>query len=415
MDLHTRDTMWGHTLTNPPTYEQLTENLECDVLIIGGGMGGALCAHEFAKRGLRTVVAEKRQVGRGSSIANTGLLQYTNDKTLTACINTFGEHNGVLFYRLCRDAMEYLLHTAPQLPLDAQLIPRSSLYFASDESDVETVIEEYETLSKHGFAAEFWDEEKIAEHFSFRRPAGIYTHGDAEVNPYRLVHALMMDAHQNGVRVFEEAEITHQEYGTNEVVSYIGDYRIRSKKVVYSTGYETQEKKKERGAFLMNTYAIATNPVSSWDGWYKQSMIWETARPYLYIRTTADNRIIAGGLDEPLTDIEDMEVRRINQAQRLLESVQELFPDIGPLSIESAWAAPFGSSRDGLPYMGKHPDYPHCYFVEGYGGNGTVYSTIAAMLLADELSGVTRPELELFSLTRTSKPSPAVTPDVPAS
>lgn len=414
MKLHTRDTMWGHTLPEPPVYTELTQNLECDVLVIGGGMGGALCAHEFAKRGLQTIVVEKNKVGQGSSVANTGLLQYTNDKTLTACINTFGEHNGVLFYTLCRDAMRYLMETVPNLPLDAQFVPRSSLYFASSEEDIKGLQEEYDNLVRHGFAAEYWDEDKIAAHFSFSKPAGIYTHGDAEVNPYRMVHALMLDAQKNGAQIYENAAITHQEFENGEVINYVGDHTIRARKVVFSTGYETQEHKKERGAFLMNTYAIATEPVNRWDGWHEQSMIWETARPYLYIRTTVDNRIIAGGLDEPLTDIEDMEVRRINQAQVLLARLEELFPHLGPLSIQSAWAAPFGSSRDGLPYMGAHPDYPNCYFVEGYGGNGTVYSTIAAQLLADELTGTPRPELELFRLDRTAKPSPSTVPDVPS-
>ncbi|WP_322923061.1 FAD-dependent oxidoreductase [Paenibacillus campi] len=412
MKLHTRDTMWGHTMPRTPVYEQLKDDLECDVLVIGGGMGGALCAREFAKRGLRTIVAEKRKVGQGSSIANTGLLQYTNDKTLTACINTFGEDNGVLFYRLCRDAMEYLLHTAPQLPIPVQMIPRSSLYFASSPEDVPGLQEEYENLKRHGFAADYWDEAQIAKHFSFSKAGGIYTHGDAEVNPYRLVHGLMMDACRHGARVFEDAAVTGQTFTEQGVIHYVGEHKIRAQKVVFSTGYETQEIKKDRGAFMMSTYAIATTPISNWDGWHNRSMLWETARPYLYIRTTADNRIIAGGLDEPLTSIENMEVRKINQAQRLLAAVEQLFPRLGSLSIDSAWAAPFGSSRDGLPYMGAHPDYPQCYFVEGYGGNGTVYSAIAAMLLADELTGITRPELELFSLTRSAKPSPANAPEI---
>ncbi|WP_046225446.1 NAD(P)/FAD-dependent oxidoreductase [Paenibacillus dauci] len=412
MDLHTGNTMWGHTLTNPPRYEQLQENLECDVLVIGGGMGGALCAREFARRGLKTVVVDKRYIGQGSSIANTGLLQYTNDKTLTACIHTFGEKNGVLFYDLCRQAMEYLLHTAPTLPMDAQLIPRSSLYFASSEQDVEGLREEYHNLKRHGFDAEYWVEDRIAEHFSFRKPAGLYTHGDAEVNPYRLVHALMMDAVNHGAHIFEQTTITNQEFTEDGVICHAGDLSIRARRVVFSTGYETQEEKKERGAFLMNTYAIATTPVQNLTGWHEKSMLWETARPYLYMRTTVDNRIIVGGLDEPVTTVEDRDTRLVHQANQLLESVRELFPNMGPLSIDSAWAASFGSSRDGLPYMGPHPEYPNCYFVEGYGGNGTVYSTIAAMLLADELVGIHRPELELFSLTRTSKPSPSVSPDI---
>lgn len=68
--------------------------------------------------------------------------------------------------------------------------------------------------------------------------------------------------------------------------------------------------------------------------------------------------------------------------------------------------AVFGNTHDGLPFIGPHPEYPHSYFLEGYGGNGTVYSMFAASILADAVTGVENGDMELFSLTRTSKPSP---------
>ncbi|MNV82668.1 hypothetical protein D3C71_1764180 [compost metagenome] len=66
----------------------------------------------------------------------------------------------------------------------------------------------------------------------------------------------------------------------------------------------------------------------------------------------------------------------------------------------------FGTTHDGLPLIGPHPLFPRCFFVEGYGGNGTVYSMLAARVLEDELAGRSTQGLELFSLTRTAKPSP---------
>lgn len=171
-------------------------------------------------------------------------------------------------------------------------------------------------------------------------------------------------------------------------------------------GYETQEMKKDRGAELINTYAIKTRPLAKLPKWHEQSLIWETARPYLYFRTTPDGCIIAGGKDEQLTDPERREVRVLSQCRQLLEEVAALFPEAKGVETEYAWGALFGTTRDGLPLIGPHPDYPHSYFIEGYGGNGTVYSLIAAELLADTLAGRHRPELELFSLTRSSKPVP---------
>ncbi len=201
------------------------------------------------------------------------------------------------------------------------------------------------------------------------------------------------------------------EFGENEVVCHTSDGTIRAKKVIFATGYETQEIKKDRGAILESSYAIVTNPVGNSSLWHEQCLIWETARPYLYIRSTREGRIIIGGLDEPVLNSNQREIRLLHQQKKLLQALEEHFPDV-PFQIDYAWAAVFGSSHDGLPYIGPHPRFPNCYFLEGYGGNGTVTSMIAAQLLADELTGTHRPEMELFSLTRTASPSPDTTKPV---
>ncbi|CAM4469452.1 NAD(P)/FAD-dependent oxidoreductase [Paenibacillus typhae] len=407
MKLNSGKLPWESTFTDRPAYPSLEEDLSCDCLIVGGGMGGAMMAYRLSLSGASAVLIDKREIAGGSSHANTGLLQIANDKSLTACINTFGEANGVLFYKLCKEAVDKILDLPGKLDIDAHIIPRSSLLYASTPEDIPLLRQEHETLTTHGFHSEFWDADKVREHYSFSKPAALYSKGDAETNPFRTVHSLINKAHSGGVRVYEHTRAIHYEYHADGVTCYTDRGRIFAKKVIFSMGYETQEMKKDRGAELINTYAIKTRPLPKLPKWHEQSLLWETARPYLYFRTTPDGCIIAGGKDEQLTDPERREVRVLSQCRQLLEEVEALFPEVKGVEAEYCWGAVFGSTKDGLPYMGPHPEYPHCYFIEGYGGNGTVYSMIAADLLADTLAGRTRPELELFSLTRSAKPSPA--------
>lgn len=408
MELNSGQTPWGHTLQSPPTYPALEGTVYCDCLIIGAGMGGAMASYRLSLSGADVVVIDKRRVGGGSSHANTGLLQISNDKTLTSCMNTFGKKNGLLFYQLCQSAVGEILDLQSKLDIDPQIIPRSSLLFASTPEDVPTLREEYENLVANGFDSEFWEEDKISSVYSFSKPAALYSKGDAETNPYRTVHSLIAKASSNGTRVYEHTEGKRYEFNDNGVICHTEKGRIFAKNIIFAMGYETQEIKKDQGAELINTYAVMTKPLKELPKWHERSLIWETARPYLYYRTTPEGRIIAGGRDEPLTDPHRRDVRVLSQGQRLLEEIKALFPEIrDTVELEFSWGAIFGSTRDGLPYIGPHPKFPHCYFIEGYGGNGTVYSMIAAELLADTIAGTQRPELELFSLTRTSKPSPA--------
>ncbi|MNO52137.1 Gamma-glutamylputrescine oxidoreductase [compost metagenome] len=397
---------WERTLPHFPVYPVLDGDITCDCLIVGGGMGGALTAYRLSSSGANTVLIDKHAVGNGSTFANTGLLKVANDKSLTSCMNTFGEDKGLLFYKLCRDAIGDILKLPGKLDIDPHIIPRGSLLYASFPEDAAALRLEHEHLAAHGFDTEFWEEDRIKAHYSFSKPAAIYSKNDAETNPFRMLHSLLHKAYLNGVRVYEHTKASHFEFGPEGVTCYTETGRIFANHVIFALGYETQEMKKDRGAKLIHTYAIMTRPLKNFPKWHEQSLIWETARPYLYFRTTNDGRIIAGGKDEWLKDPQQCETRVRSQGQRLLEELEALFPEIKGVSAEFSWGGVFGSSHDGLPFIGPHPEYPHCYFIEGYGGNGTVYSMIAAELLCDTLAGITRPELELFSLTRTSKPSP---------
>ncbi|WP_145146722.1 FAD-binding oxidoreductase [Paenibacillus xylanexedens] len=405
MDLVYGTPFWPSTFNSTFNYPALREDISCDCLIIGGGMGGALTSKLLSEKGVNTVVIDKRDIAQGSSSANTGLLQYTNDKTLTSCIHTFGEAKGVRFYELCREAMKQLTQIAGTLDTDPWFIPRTSLCFASSEDDVSLLEEEYQTLKHYGFEAELWNADKIKTHFPFSKPSALYTLGDAEVNPYRFVHALFESANKLGARIYGQTEMIHCEYDEDGVVCHTSNGKIRASKVIFAAGYETQDIKKDRGAYLKTTYAIATKPLHDLKEWFEHSMIWETARPYLYMRTTPDGRIIAGGLDEEIPREDQREIRAKHRGDTLLEEVRSYFPLDG-LAVDYAWGAVFGNTNDGLPLIGTHPDYPHSYFVEGYGGNGTVYSMIAASLITDAITGKQNPDMDLFSLTRTSKPSP---------
>lgn len=348
MDLVYGTPFWPSTFNSTFNYSALQEDISCDCLIIGGGMGGALTSKLLTEQGVNTVVIDKRDIANGSSSANTGLLQYTNDKTLTSCIHTFGEATGVRFYELCREAMKQLAQIADSLDTDPWFIPRTSLCFASSEDDVALLEEEYQTLKRYGFEAELWDADKISQHFPFSKPAALYTMGDAEVNPYRFVHALFESANKRGARIYGQTEMIHCEYDEDGVVCHTANGKIRAKKVIFAAGYETQDIKKDRGAYLKTTYAIATKPLSDLSEWFEHSMIWETARPYLYMRTTPDGRIIAGGLDEETPREDQREIRSKHRGDTLLEEVRSYFP-LDDLEVDYAWGAVFGNTNDGLP------------------------------------------------------------------
>lgn len=94
------------------------------------------------------------------------------------------------------------------LDIDPYFIPRSSLYYASKSEDVSFLQEEYNTLQNYGFA-EYFTESDIKKRYPFIKQAALYTHGDAEVNPYLLAHSLLHKANQMGANIYEHTEAIH--------------------------------------------------------------------------------------------------------------------------------------------------------------------------------------------------------------
>ncbi|WP_347552749.1 FAD-binding oxidoreductase [Pseudalkalibacillus hwajinpoensis] len=246
-----------------------------------------------------------------------------------------------------------------------------------------------------GFQANYFDKAMIENRYSFTAPCGIHTKSEAEMNPYRFTQALAKNASQLGVDIYENTEILSHRF-TKEGLFFETDRgEIKANQVVYATVYRTQEFAKIKGALIERTFTIATEPIDTFPGWHNRSLIWETDRPYYYLRTTADNRILIGGMDSNVNKKDELKTK----GPKLLNKLHDMFPGIRT-SIAYEWSAVFGSTKDGLPYIGKHPKYKGVYFMLVYGRNSTVYSMLGAELLKDLILYGYHPPMNITRLDR---------------
>ena len=132
---------------------------------------------------------------------------------------------------------------------------------------------------------------------------------------------------------------------------------------------------------------------------YERPVIWETARPYLYVRTTPDSRIIVGGEDVAFVDEEKRDRLLPSKTKKLEKKICKMFPNIG-WKLAAAWTGTFGESVDGLLYIGPHKDFPGAQFALGYGGNGITFASIAMGIIPDLILGVKNRDAHLFRFGR---------------
>ncbi|WP_088067937.1 NAD(P)/FAD-dependent oxidoreductase [Gottfriedia luciferensis] len=366
-------------------FKPLDEDEDCDYVIVGSGESGCLCAYFLSQTGAKVILLDKRNIAQGSTSANTGLLQYSNDKSLNSFINSYGKEKAVRHYQLCVEAIKGLEEMSKTIDIDPDFIKRKSLYFASDQDGKEKLELEFKVLKENGFNVERFTQSQIKEKFNFTKELALYTGADAEVNPYKCAHGLLLYAMKRGLKIYTESEVTSIIGVENGVQLFTKNKRnIRARKVIFAGGYESLEVKSEKNATLTSTFAITTQPIiEDYHAWYENCLIWETARPYLYLRTTVDRRIIVGGLDEPTIIPEKRESLLFHKKEQLITKLVDLFPQYNKAKAEFYWTGAFGGTHSGLPMIRQYNEYPNCYFLMAYGGNGTVYSYILAKILKD--------------------------------
>ena len=111
-------------------------------------------------------------------------------------------------------------------------------------------------------------------------------------------------------------------------------------------------------------------------------MFWNTDDPYVYIRSTLGNRILAGGRDEPFSNEKTREDLLDKKASALQDDLATLIPGL-TFKTEFAWSGTFGKTKDSLPYIGYYRKTPRVLYALGFGGNGITFSQVAANINRD--------------------------------
>ncbi len=96
-------------------YPKLEKDVRTDVVIIGGGISGALVAHYLTQKNIPCVIVDARSIGLGSTSASTSLLQYEIDTPLYRLTELIGKDAASRSYWLCKEAIDILIELADEI------------------------------------------------------------------------------------------------------------------------------------------------------------------------------------------------------------------------------------------------------------------------------------------------------------
>lgn len=400
MELRSPESFWLLKNGILYSYPSLQENIECDIAVIGSGITGALISHTLHNAGYSTVVIDKRDVATGSSAATTSMLQYEIDVPMVKLAQLIGEEGATACYRAGIHSIDTLESIVKKERIDAGFKRKKSLQVAHSEKAVADLEKEYEYRKKQGFHVEWLTSEEIKERYHMESHPGILSEEGASIDAFKAAHELIRRNHEKGMQVYDHTSIKKFSY-ENDGVKIVTEegFTVLCKKIVFCTGFETLKMFRKKYADIITTFACVSEEDFNLYPVLKDVLLWDTADPYIYMRTTDDKRLLVGGEDIPYKYNGISEKIKSKKIANLKRKIKDLFPTLR-FTEDYQWAGAFGVTKDGLPYIGEHPDFPNAIFVLGLGGNGITFSVQGMDLVLKILAGETDPLLHYYRFDR---------------
>ncbi|MDD3347827.1 FAD-dependent oxidoreductase [Oscillibacter sp.] len=357
--------LWTAGLT-PPSFPSLSGNFQTDVLIIGGGMAGVLCAKKLQDAGVDTVLVEGKTIGHGITKGTTAVLTAQHDTLYQDMLQSSGSEKAGLYLRANLHAVQQFRHLSREIDCDFEEKP-SIMYSLNDRAKMER---EAKVLATLGFQADFLTETPMP----FPVAGAVRYPGMAQFHPLKFLYGI-----SRGLPIFENTFVDK----LDETTALTKNGSIRAKKIIVATHYPFLN---SHGLYFMKLYQKRSHVIAFENAPDLGCTIEDVGENGFYLRNYNDLLLIGGG------------DHRTGKQGGSFRAVREFAARNFPKAREKyVWANQDCVSLDGIPYIGPYsPGLENVYVASGFNLWGMTTSMIASDILTDAVLGRKNPYAEAF-------------------
>ena len=363
------NSLWSRT-ADIAERKALDTDCRTDVLIVGGGIAGILCAYKMECAGIPYILAEAETVCSGITRNTTAKITCQHGLIYSRLIKKYGTEKARMYLEANQAALKEYRMLCKNTDCDFEE-KDSYVYSVSDRKAIEKEVKSIEQL---GFAADFTKETSLP----FDIAGAVRFPKQAQFNPLKLLSSI-----SEGLNIYEHTKIC--EFQDNKVVTDQGT--IRAKKIIIATHFPIINK--HGGYFLKQyqhrSYVIAFENARQIDGMYvderKTGMSFRNYGELLLLGGGGHRTGKTGGKWQEISDA----------ATRWYPNAKEKF----------RWAAQDCMTLDGIPYIGRYSrGTADVYVVTGFNKWGMTSAMAAASVLTDMIKGRQNDYVSLFSPSR---------------
>lgn len=389
---HQAVSFWHETVSISPG-APLSERVECDVAIVGGGFTGLSCAIYLKKYHpeWEVVVLERAVCAHGASGRNGGFAMPLIGWDLQYAADTLGVQRAATAYRFMYDAVDHLKSMVQEHAIDCDLESTGYILLNTCKRREARARRELATAHAMGFEHTWLEGSALEDHIrcaQFR--SGVFDPHPCIINPAKLARGLKEVAEGLGVRVYEQSPLEELIDG-HPATLRTANGSVEARQVVLAVnGYGASLGFMKARILPVYTYIVMTEPLSEAQldaiGWRQKRASLETARNFIhYFRLTADNRILFGGEDAELYyqgAYRDAHERCFIDLER---AFQRFFPALADVRFTHRWGGVLGVTMDMFPTFGVGGARSNIYHAAGYSGHGVSLSNYAGKVLAPRM------------------------------
>ncbi len=395
------DTVWLET--HPMTYKNpLSEDVETNVLIIGGGIAGLTTAYLCLKEGKKVIVVEDGFLGSGETGRTTAHLSNALDDRYFNYEKIFSEDGSKLAAESHADAISEIERIATAENIDCDFKRLKGYLFLHETDEEKSLTEELDATHRAGIPTKMLDNTPGLADGSDKK--SIEFPEQARFHVLKYLEGLQKAILDLGGKIYTHS---HAEKITKDGAEANG-HKIDASHIVVATNspvndFVTMHTKQH----AYRTYVVGAKVKKDsvmdalwWDTGDQDSK-WPS-EPYHYARLQEldddYDLLICGGEDHKTGQEDEEDITQDERYERLEAWTLEHFPQAEEFTYR--WSGQVMEPIDSLGYMGKNPGDDNIYIITGDAGNGMTHTTIGAMIIRDEIVGRTNKYASLYDPAR---------------
>lgn len=378
-------------------YPYLSKDMECDVIIVGGGICGAITAYFLAKDGYKVAVVEKNIIG------------YKNTSLSSACITDFMDEMYIKNYKEANSNIRRKLYDMKKKAnslLDEILVDiQKQEYLKKVDYNIinNKMFQKNMFKSEAKIRTELGEKAEVIDDLDYLNiSSGInIKNGARMIDSYEFTSKIFeYIATYPNVYIFENTKIRNINacYDYVEVFSQ-NDFRIIANSLILTTELQILPISNLPNVDVYKRFSLVTNT-----GLNKRLCAKVVNDIPLYIRNDEKGNMIISGIDTKYIAKMDnpkyLEMIENENEKRLKSVITKLFPKIEISKEIGIYSGNIYITKDNMPIIGEIEEIPNTYINLGVGSSSILQMLIGADILKDAIKGYYKKEMNLFKVRR---------------